>query len=77
MKKPTESYEISFKENGNKKTLHLFSYAALLCRKDDQEVKAVRLDYFETRSDARKKVEKEWPGWKVKGIWRLHDEDFD
>ena len=37
---------------------------------------AVRLDYQERKEDVYKILAKEYPDWKMKGVWRLYDEDF-
>ena len=76
MKKPTETCNTIILKNGRKKTVHLNSYAVLLCRKGDQDVKGIRCEYFQNKTDVYKAVANEWPGWNIKGIWRLCDEDF-
>ncbi len=76
MKKPTETNNTIILKSGKKKTVHLFSYVVLLCRKGDQDVKAIRCEYFQNKTDVRKAVSKQWVGWNIKDIWRLYDEDF-
>lgn len=64
------------KENGTMVTIKVFSYVAILCRKGGDEVKAARLDGFERMTDARKAFWEQFPGWNVKEVRKLYDEDF-
>lgn len=75
-----------FYMNG-KKTVKTHSYIAILCRKltyeemespkaGPDDYMAVRVDYQERKEDVYKILSKEYPDWKMKGVWRLYDEDF-
>lgn len=78
MKKATEIIETIFKENGNKKTIRKYSYCAVLCKRDGSEVKAVRFDYYDTKTDILLHVLPDlYPDWKCKAIHKLYEEDFD
>lgn len=78
MKKPTESWMREVKVNGCMgKTIKRYSYVVTMCKKGEAEVMAVRMDYFQNKLDAHKVIEEQYPGWKVKTISKLHEEDFD
>lgn len=70
-----------------KKTVKTHSYIAILCRKltyeemespiaEPDDYMAVRVDYQERKEDVYKILSKVYPNWKMKGVWRLYDEDF-
>ena len=67
------------KPNGNLITVKTYSYVALLTEKGGSEVKAVRLDGYPSKNDRNlwEDIKGNYPGWKIKGIWKLYDEDFD
>lgn len=76
MRRPCEVLETIQKENGGHKTVKKYSYVALLTEIEGQQVQAVRLDYYPSKYELLEKLETEYPHWKVKGIWKLYDEDF-
>lgn len=78
MRKPVEQICREVKPNGlYGKTIKKHSYAILLCRKGGDDVMALRMDYLQNKGDVHKEVETMYPGYNVKGVWRLYDEDFD
>lgn len=75
-----------FRHEGNK-TIKMHSYIAILCRilsfeelnspaPGPSDYMAVRVDYQERKEDVYKILAEEYPNWKMKGVWRLYDEDF-
>ena len=78
MKKPTESLMREVKPNGCMgRTIKKYSYVVTMCKKGEAEVMAVRMDYFQNKLDAHKAIEEQYPGWRVKTISKLYEEDFD
>ena len=90
MKKPTESWMREVKANGCMgRTIKRYSYVVTMCKKGEAEVmavrmdyfqnklEAVRMDYFQNKLDAHKAIEEQYPGWRVKTISKLYEEDFD
>lgn len=78
MKKPTEQLRAEVKRNGNfGRTVKYYSYVVTLCEIDGERVQAVRIEYFMNKFEARKYIDANFPGWKVKTINRLYDEDFN
>ena len=70
-----------------RKTIKTFSYIAVLCRKltfeemdgtipNPDDYMAVRIDYQQRKEDVYRILSEEYPNWKMKGVWRLYDEDF-
>ncbi len=76
MTRPTESHVTIQKENGGFKTLHLYSYVVLLTEIDGDQVMAVRYDDYERKTDLYHIVKHDYPGWNIKGTWKLYDQDF-
>ena len=76
MTKPCEVITTIQKENGGFKSVTQFSYVALLTKINGAEVKAVRYDGYERKTDVRKVAERDYPDWKIKGTWKLYDQDF-
>lgn len=77
MIKPTTEITWPVKANGCfGRKMECYSYAVLLCQKDGPEVKAVRMDYYRNGFDARKAAASENPGWNIKAIHKLYDDDF-
>lgn len=77
MKTPTEGFRQAFKENGCKGPLiRTHSYVAVICEIDGDQVHAVRYDGYERKTDVYKAVTDDYPGWKMKLVNRLYDEDF-
>ena len=73
--RPIFSYETDC--NGNNVTNRkVYSYAALICRKGGSDVSAVRCSGFVGKLDVLEAVKQEHPGWNVKGIYKLYEEDF-
>ena len=54
-----------------------YDYAALLTKRKGTEVIAVRMDSYKCGKDVLADLDKYYPEWKVKGVWRLNDEDFE
>lgn len=78
MKKPTESWMREVKANGCMgRTIKRYSYVVTMCKKGEAEVMAVRMDYFQNKLDVHKAIEEQYPGWKIKTISKLYEEDFD
>lgn len=77
MTKPTESLYREMKPNGLfGKTIKKHSYVVTLCEIGDDDVAAVRMDYFQNKEEVSRAVREEFKGWKIKAITRLYDEDF-
>ena len=77
MRRPCETVEMIQKENGNFKSVKHYSYVALLTEIDGDQVKAVRYDGYTSKCNGlANEVENDHPGWKIKGIWKLYDDDF-
>ena len=76
VKTPTTQFVKETQPNGRLRTVKLSSYAVLLMEKDGHQVQAVRLDYIANKEEAHKKAAKAYPDWRIKGVWRLYDEDF-
>ena len=72
MIKPT----VSIERDANNKLIKLNSYVVTLCEIGDDDVAAVRMDYFQNKTDVYDAVKKKFRGWKIKSISRLYDEDF-
>ena len=79
MRKECIQFRVIQKDNGGTKTEKTYSYVALLCEKNGSEVKAVRLDGYASKydKDMRQDIDRNFPGWNIKGIWKLYDSDFD
>lgn len=54
-----------------------YDYVALLTEKNGTKVKAVRMDSYKRGEDVLADLDKYYPEWKIKGVWRLNDEDFE
>ncbi len=54
-----------------------YDYVALLTERKGTEVMAVRMDSYKRGKDVLADLDKYYPEWRVKGIWRLYDEDFE
>lgn len=76
MFRPVESAVTMQKENGGFKTVRLYSYVVLLTEIDGDGVKAVRYDDYERKTDLYHEALNDYPGWKIKGTWKLYEEDF-
>lgn len=75
---PTEVYQREFKANGCQgRMIKKYSYVVVLCERKGGDVKAVRYDGYTSKTDLYKVVDADHPGWKIKGVWRLYEEDFD
>lgn len=55
----------------------LNSYVVTLCKQDGSEVMAVRMEYYQNKTDVHHACLDQYPEWNVKTIGRLYDEDFD
>lgn len=51
-------------------------YVVTLCEVNGKEVKAIRADGFQNKTDVFYAILDQLPGWNVKGIQRLYEEDF-
>ncbi len=77
MRRPCETIEVVQKENGTYRSVKHYSYVALLTEVDGDQVKAVRYDGYTSKEDGLiPEIEREYPGWNIKGIWKLYDNDF-
>jgi hypothetical protein len=77
MRRPCETVEMIQKENGNFKSVKHYSYVALLTEIEGDQVQAVRYDgYTSKEAGLIPEIEQDYPGWKIKGIWKLYDTDF-
>lgn len=72
---PVQSFKTVSKD-GRLKTIRTNSYVALLCRRNGSSVMAVRYDGYTSKYDLPKVIKGEWPGWKLKGVYKLYEEDF-
>ena len=76
MRRPCEETASVLNENGRYKTVKLYSYVVTLTKINDDEVMAIRYDSFANKSDVWLEVVNDWPGWKIKNILKLYDDDF-
>ena len=77
MTKPTVIIDHEIKADGTfGRTIKKFSYVVTLCEIGDDDVAAIRMDYFRNKTDVYKEVEKRFPGWIIKAVNKLYDEDF-
>ena len=76
MRRPCEVNKTITKDNGCMKTIKTFSYVALLTQVNGDEVKAVRYDGYKSKYDLLDIVKNDHPGWNLKGVWKLYDDDF-
>lgn len=76
MTRPVDSYATIQKESGGYRTVHLYSYVVLLTEIDGDQVMAVRYDDYERKTDLYCEVKNDYPGWNIKGTWKLYEEDF-
>lgn len=76
MVRPVETYVTMQKENGGFRTVHLYSYVVLLTEIGGDKVQAVRYDDYERKTDLYHIAQHDYPGWKIKGTWKLYEEDF-
>lgn len=63
-------------ETDGRRTIRLYSYVALLTEKGGSEVKAVRYDGFQRATDVMAEIDTDYPGWKIRGVYKLSEEDF-
>lgn len=80
-RKPVETHETYFKENGCMAHRVYHSYVVLLTEKDGSEVKAVRIHTTEKKgttafSELFHDAFPDWENWNIKGSWRLYEDDF-
>ena len=54
-----------------------YDYAALMTKRKGTEVMAVRRGSYKRGEDVLADLDKYYPEWKVKGVCRLNDEDFE
>ena len=77
MKKPTEIVVHAWKENGCMgRAVKKYSYVFTLCEKGGSTVQAIRAEHYTNKVDARKEVARQFPGWNIKSISKLYDDDF-
>ena len=72
MIKPT----VSIERDANNKLVKLNSYVVTLCEIDDDDVAAIRMDYYQNKEEVSRAVKEKFKGWKIKAINKLYDEDF-
>ncbi len=72
-----ENFRRVINDNGMMgRTIKEYSYVVTLCRIGGDEVAAVRMEYFGSKTDVHNAIARQFPGWKIKTINRLYDEDF-
>lgn len=77
MRKPTAEITWPIKANGSfGRKVESYSYVVVLCQQDGPEVKAARMDYYRTGRDAVIAAERDNPGWNIKFVHKLYDDDF-
>lgn len=77
MRRPCETVEVVQKENGNFRSVKHYSYVALLTEIEGDKVLAVKYDGYTSKEDGlTSEIEQDHPGWNIKGIWKLYDNDF-
>lgn len=77
MRRPCETIEVVQKENGTFRSVKHYSYVALLTEVEGDQVQAVRYDGYTSKEDGLiPEIQREYPGWNIKGIWKLYDNDF-
>ncbi len=77
MRRPCETIETIQKANGTYRSVKHYSYVALLTEIEGDQVQAVRYDGYTSKEDGLfSDIEHDYPGWKIKGIWKLYDQDF-
>ena len=77
MTRPCERSRREVKDNGLLgRTIKEHSYVVTLCRIGGNRVSAVRMEYYGSKTDVHNAIAKQFPGWKIKTISRLYDEDF-
>jgi len=74
---PCKESTLIVKKNGTTKTIYTYSYVAVLAEKNGSAVKAVRMNGFERKADVLDTVRQEYPGWNVKCVYKLYDDDFE
>ena len=76
MQRPTMSIDYVHSSTGRMVKARFYSYVATLCRKDGDEVMAVRLDGYSNKEEIYRELEDEYPEWNLKGVLKLYDDDF-
>lgn len=78
MKRATVKFTRESTPNGGRgKLIARHSYVVTMCEIGGSEVKAVRMEYYQNKTDVYQAVDEQYPGWKIKGVNRLYDADFD
>lgn len=75
---PTQVPETYVKDNGTMGTRVYQDYAVLLTEKDGSEVTAFRYRTLAKKgqSEFADGIKAAYPGYNVKGVWRLYEDDF-
>lgn len=77
MRRPCETIVMIQRADGRWRNTKHFSYVALLTEIEGDQVQAVRYDGYTSKYDGlTEEVKADYPGWKVKGIYKLYDTDF-
>lgn len=77
MRRPCETVVMVQKADGRWRNTKHYSYVALLTEIEGDQVLAVRYDRYTSKEDGLvADIEFDYPGWKIKGIWKLYDTDF-
>ena len=77
MRRPCETVKLVQKADGRWRNTKHYSYVALLTEIEGDQVLAVRYDGYTSKEDGLvADIEFDYPGWKIKGIWKLYDTDF-
>lgn len=76
MQRPTMYKDFVQSSTGRLVKASFYSYVATLCKKDGDEVMAIRLDGFSNKVDVYHEIAENYPEWNLKGVLKLYDDDF-
>ena len=77
MRRPCETVVMIQRADGRWRNTKHFSYVAVLTEIGGNHVQAVRYDGYTSKEDGLiPEIEQDYPGWKIKGVWKLYDSDF-
>ena len=78
MLKPVDSYAKVLGASGNYRTVKLHSYVVTLTEIGGDGVAAIRMDGYQSKVDLYPELKQLYAGrWRIKGIQKLYDEDFE
>lgn len=70
-------HKVVNEQTGKERTVTLYSYVVLMTERDGSEVACLRVDNESSKLGLQKFIERAWPGWRIKAIYRLYEEDFE